>query len=496
MRDSFMQEHGTNRPSDLIIFGGTGDLAMRMLFPSLYFLDSDGHLADDVRIIGAARSDLDRDGFLKTVHERLKSHIAADYYDEAQWQRFAKRIDYCPVDAVEGTGFDALAKAVRLDEGGELVCYFSTAPRFYGDICTHLEANGLAGKNTRVVLEKPIGHDLESCRAVNDAVGAVFTEDRIYRIDHYLGKETVQNLLALRFANSLFEPLWNANGIEQVQITISETVGVEGRWSYYNDSGALRDMLQNHMLQLLCLVAMEPPSTLDADAVRDEKLKVLRSLRPITKQENTLKSVAGQYTEGAVGGTAVPGYLDEAQQESRTETFVALRADIDNWRWRGVPFYLRTGKRLPYRYSEIFIQFKGVPHSIFPEESNLTLDSNKLVIRLQPEENIKLCVMNKVPGLGRDGMKLQEVSLDLSMTKEARTRRRRIAYERLLLDVLNANSTLFVRRDETEAAWAWVDGISKGWRDLDLKPKPYSAGTWGPAASVALTERYGHSWHD
>ncbi|WP_281300574.1 MULTISPECIES: glucose-6-phosphate dehydrogenase [unclassified Iodidimonas] len=487
---------GTGRPTDLIIFGGTGDLAMRMLFPSLYFLEADGYLADDARIIGAARGDLSRDAFLDEVHKRLKSHIPKKYYDADVWDRFAQKVDYKSVDATDGSGFEALAAALRIRDGSEAVFYFSTAPRFYGDLCAQLKAHDLAGPQSRVVLEKPIGHDLTSCRAVNDAVGAVFPESRIYRIDHYLGKETVQNLIALRFANSLLEPLWNAQGIEQVQITVSETVGVEGRWSYYNDSGALRDMLQNHLLQLLCLVAMEPPTSLDADAVRDEKLKVLRSLRPIGKHENALKTVCGQYTAGAVDGKAVPGYFEEGEGESTTETFISLRADIDNWRWRGVPFYLRTGKRLPYRYSEIFIQFKDVPHSIFPEDSNLTLQSNKLIIRLQPEETIKLLMMNKVPGLGRDGMKLQEVSLDLSMSDEVRLRRRRIAYERLLLDVMNANSTLFVRRDETEAAWKWVDQIAEGWRELGQKPKPYAAGSWGPSASVALTERYGHSWHD
>ncbi|MFQ5346717.1 MAG: glucose-6-phosphate dehydrogenase [Rhodothalassiaceae bacterium] len=490
------------QPAALVIIGGTGDLAMRMLFPSLYFLDRDGFLCEGLRVIGAARSDLDREAFIETVHTRLRSHIAAAYYDESAWKRFADRLDYVPVDGAAADGFRSLA--VRLGRDGKaptgdeppVVSYLSTAPKLYGPICEHLRAAGLAGPQDRIAVEKPIGHDLASCRALNDGMAAVFPESRIFRVDHYLGKETVQNLIALRFANMLFEPLWNAQGIEQVQITVAETVGVEGRWSYYNESGALRDMVQNHMLQLLCLVAMEPPTSLDADAVRDEKLKVLRSLRPMTLADAVHKTVAGQYGAGAVDGRPVPGYLEEGEGPSDTETFVALRADIDNWRWRGVPFYLRTGKRMPVRLTEIFIQFRGVPHSIFPEDSNPVLPSNRLVIRLQPEENIKLLLMNKVPGIGREGMRLQEVSLDLTLSPEARRRRRRIAYERLLLDILCGNSTLFVRRDEVEAAWAWVDGILESWRALGLKPKPYPAGTWGPAASVALTERFGHSWHE
>ncbi|GAB4576778.1 MAG: glucose-6-phosphate dehydrogenase [Rhodothalassiaceae bacterium] len=492
--ESHMQAK-SDRPVDLVIFGGTGDLAMRMLIPSLYHLDGDGCLAADTRILAAARSELGRDAYLEEAHKRLRAHVPAHYYSPDRWHRLAERIDYVAVDASKPDSFSALKDRMRREKGIDAAYYLSTAPRFFGDICAALAAHGLSGPGSRVGLEKPIGHDLASCRALNEAVGRVFSEDCVFRIDHYLGKETVQNLIALRFANSLFEPMWNATGIAQVQITVAETVGVEGRWSYYNESGALRDMLQNHMLQLLCLVAMEPPTSMDADAVRDEKLKVLRSLRPFSLDDIGQKTVAGQYTAGAVDGRPVPGYAEEGGAESTTETFVALRAEIDNWRWRGVPFYLRTGKRLPYRYSEIFIEWKGVPHSIFGKESTRSLAPNKMIIRLQPEENIKLTLMNKVPGLGREGG-LEEVSLDLAMSAEARNRRRRIAYERLLLDFMNGNSTLFVRRDETEAAWKWVDGISEGWRALGMRPRPYPAGSWGPSASVALTERYGHSWHD
>ncbi len=491
----------STQPGALVIIGGTGDLAMRMLFPSLYFLDGDGFLDPDLRIIGAARSDLDRDAFLAAVETRLRTHVPAEHFDAARWRRFAERVDYVRADGAAADGFAALAEKLgrcgrKAGSTPAVVSYLSTAPKLYGPICRNLKSAGLAGPADRIAIEKPIGHDLVSCRALNECLAAVFPEERVFRVDHYLGKETVQNLLALRFANMLFEPLWNAQGIEQVQITVAETVGVEGRWSYYNETGALRDMVQNHMLQLLCLVAMEPPTSLDADAVRDEKLKVLRSLRPITVGDAMNKTVPGQYGAGAVEGRPVSGYLEEGEGASDTETFVALRADIDNWRWRGVPFYLRTGKRMAARLTEIFIQFRGVPHSIFPEDSNPVLPSNKLVIRLQPEENIKLLLMNKVPGIGREGMRLKEVSLDLTLSPEVRRRRRRIAYERLLLDVLCGNPTLFVRRDEVEAAWAWIDGIVESWRALGLKPKPYPAGTWGPSASVALTERFGHSWHE
>jgi glucose-6-phosphate 1-dehydrogenase len=346
-----------------------------------------------------------------------------------------------------------------------------------------------------VVVEKPLGHDLASCREINDTLAKTFSEDRTFRIDHYLGKEAVQNLLALRFANTFFEPLWNKLSIDHVQITVAETVGVEGRWGYYNEYGAMRDMVQNHLLQLLCLVAMEPPASLDADSVRNEKVKVLRSLRRINGREIERRTVRGQYTAGVADGHSAPGYLEEgAGKESTTESFVAICAHVDNWRWAGVPFYLRTGKRLPTRSSQIVIQFRDVPHSIFPGQSLL---ANRLTIRLQPEEDISLLLMNKTPDLDGGGMKLKPLGLSLSLSDAFKSQpRRRIAYERLLLEAIHDNPTLFVRRDEAEAAWSWVDGIIHGWERSGLPPTSYAAGSWGPAGAFALIERDGHSWYE
>ncbi|MBK5912069.1 glucose-6-phosphate dehydrogenase [Rhodothalassium salexigens] len=491
-------------PSDLpraccvILFGATGDLARRMLFPALYHLHRDGFLPDDLTVMASARLDLDAAGFRARVSEALHAFLPDDELDPAVEAAFLARVHYTPVDVTDGAAFARLADAVARLAPRETVVFLSTGPALYGSICQHLGAAGLVDGRTRVILEKPIGHDLESCHAVNRQVGAVFREPDIFRVDHYLGKETVQNLLALRFANALFEPLWNGTHIDHVQITVAETVGVEGRASYYDGAGALRDMVQNHMLQLLTLVAMEPPSDLDADAVRNEKVKVLRSLRPLTGDEVAAKTVRGQYAAGAIDGAPVPGYRDEGERQgSDTETFVALRADIDNWRWKGVPFYLRTGKRLPRRYSEIFIQFRAVPHSIFAGHGSDPLLPNQLVIRLQPEETIRLQIMNKIPGLDHDrAMRLRSLPLDLSLSAEFPGQRRRIAYERLLLDAIRHNTTLFVRRDEVEQAWAWVDGILDGWARAGEGPAPYAAGTWGPSAAIALTERDGRTWHD
>ena len=484
------------RPASLlVIFGATGDLAQRMLLPSMYGLYRDGLLPADFRILGTARSELDDDAFRASVAEALDRRVAAGDRDEASVQRFLAAVHYQAAAIDDAAAAQALGARIQSLRSGDVVYHLSTAPRFYAPICALLGAVGLAGPGTRVMLEKPIGHDLASAIAINDGVTRVFDEARVFRVDHYLGKEGVQNLLALRFGNALFEPLWNARHIEQVQITVAETIGVEGRGDYYDHSGASRDMLQNHLLQLLCLTAMEPPAQFDPSAVRDEKLKVLRSLRPITAAEVASHSVAGQYSAGAVEGIAVPGYREELGRGSDTETYIALRAHIDNWRWSGVPFYLRTGKRMPRRCTEIYLQFRAVPHSIF-KGSGARMDPNALIIKLQPEEQIELTLMHKVPGLDRSGLKLSQVTLDLDVHDAFAQTRRRLAYERLYLDAIEGNGTLFVRRDETEAAWQWIDGILDGWRAQGVTPKAYPAGTWGPSSSVALTERHGHSWRE
>jgi glucose-6-phosphate 1-dehydrogenase len=475
----------------IVIIGATGDLAQRMLYPSLYFLDLEGHLPPDFRIIGAARSDLGDVAFIDRVRASVRERAEGGFSDKA-WAAFAKRLSYCVADADKPATFRNLAKAV----GGarEVIFYLSTSPNLYDEISANLRAAELAKPDTRVIVEKPIGRDLTSCAEINDALARTFAEREIFRIDHYLGKETVQNLIALRFANTLFEPLWNRGAIDHVQITVGETIGVDGRFGYYNDYGALRDMVQNHVLQLLCLVAMEPPASLEPDSVRNEKVKVLRSLRPIAGREVERKTVRGQYRAGVADSAAVPGYTDEkGAAASDTETFVALQANIDNWRWAGVPFYLRTGKRLPSKNSQIVIQFRDVPHSIFAGDDMM---ANRLTIRLQPDEEISLTVMNKTPSL--DGMELKPVALNLSLTDAFRVEapRRRIAYERLLLEAIKNNQTLFVRRDEVEAAWTWIDAIEDGWARYGVKPAPYAAGSWGPGGAFALIERNGHSWYD
>ncbi|GAB2627930.1 glucose-6-phosphate dehydrogenase [Novilysobacter erysipheiresistens] len=478
----------------LTIFGATGDLAQRMLLPSLLALEGEGLLPPALRILGTARSALDADGFRALVAEAIARHVPATERNDATLATLLQRLHYQPASLDDADSLRALCDTITGLRDGDVVYHLSTAPRWYAPICEALGAHGLGGAGTRVMLEKPLGHDLASAIAINDGVARVFDEERVFRVDHYLGKEGVQNLLALRFGNALFEPLWNARHIEQVQITVAETVGVEGRGDYYDASGALRDMLQNHLLQLLCLVAIEPPSQFEPTAVRNEKIKVLRSLRAIGREQVATETVIGQYGAGAVGGVAVPGYRDELQRPSDTETFVALRAHIDNWRWKGVPFYLRTGKRLPQRCTEIYLQFRSVPHSIF-DHGGAPLQPNALLIRLQPEERIELRMMHKTPGLDRAGLQLSQVALDLD-TQEQFAHRRRLAYERLYLDAIEGNGTLFVRRDETEAAWQWVDAIHHGWRANGMVPKPYPAGTWGPGSAVTLTDRHGHAWRE
>lgn len=479
-----------NRNSTLLLFGATGDLARRMLLPSLYALFADNLIADDLRIFGTARSELNDDEYRDMARAALNEFLPDDRIAEGKIEAFLEHIHYQALDASTIEGFSDLAAKIG-DISGGLSIFLSTAPFLFEPTILGLKSAGLAGDNVRIGLEKPLGNDLESSKVINDAVNAVFCEDQTFRIDHYLGKETVQNLMALRFANMLFEPLWNAQAIDHVQITISETVGLEGRAGFYDDTGALRDMVQNHMLQLLALIAMEPPANLDAAAIRDEKVKVLRSLRPVPEHD----IVIGQYGAGAVSEKLVKSYADDLDGVSSTETFVAIKTYVDNWRWQGVPFYLRTGKRLAERRSEIVIQFKEVPHNIF-KDRGAKLESNTLIIRLQPEEYVRLLVMSKEPGLDRGNMILREVPLDLSLTQAFAGARRRIAYERLLLDLIDGDQTLFVRRDEVEAQWKWIDAIRDTIRKSGNEPKTYNSGGWGPSNAVALTEREGVTWHE
>jgi glucose-6-phosphate 1-dehydrogenase len=481
-------------PFDLVVFGATGDLAYRKLMPALYHRHRDGQIPPVARIIGASRRPMSDEAYQKLTEAALEKFVPADEREPELVASFLERISYVAIDATaEEAGWPELVKV--LEEGKDRIraFYLAVAPDLFGLICEGIGAHGLVTPQTRVIIEKPIGKSLASANALNDSIGKVFSENQIYRIDHYLGKETVQNLMALRFANALFEPIWNANHIDNVQITVAESLGVEGRAGYYDTAGALRDMVQNHILQLLCLVAMEPPGRFDADALRDEKLKVLRALKPIVDGEVDNVTVRGQYKAGASAGGPVPGYLEElGRDDSTTETFVAIKAEIENWRWAGVPFYIRTGKRLPTRLSEIVVNFKAIPHSIFGDSAG-HLASNQLIMRLQPDEGVRLWLMIKDPGPG--GMRLRHVPLDMSFAETFKVRSPE-AYERLIMDVIRGNATLFMRRDEVEAAWQWIDPILEGWTNSREAPKTYTAGTWGPSSSIALVERDGRTWHE
>jgi len=481
-------EHDTGLPLDMIIFGGMGDLAMRKLLPALYMAYLHGNLPASTKILSTGRQDLDRSAYLAHVEQHSRSFIASANFAEQTWGNFLQLLEYVRLDVQAAPDFSALAQASRA--GAQRVFYLSTAPSLFIGICDKLSAAGLVDANARVVLEKPLGRDLASAVDINAAVGAHFAESQIYRIDHYLGKETVQNLMVLRFGNSILEPLWRAPNISSVQITVAEEVGVGSRAGFYDGTGAMRDMVQNHLLQLLCIVAMEPPTSLTPDAVRDEKLKVLRSLRRFTLADIARDTVRGQYTRGVSGNQEVPGYLEEQNvpADSGTETFVALRARIDTWRWSKVPFYLRTGKRMQRRSSKIVVEFANPPFPLFPETPGGV--ANRLVIELQPEEAIKLQIMAKQPG---SGMQMQQVELNLDL-HSAFQQRRAEAYERLLIDVVRGRLTHFMRRDELEAAWEWADPIINGWGVLNEKPSSYAAGSWGPAEAFALLARDGFSW--
>ncbi|QOY92713.1 glucose-6-phosphate dehydrogenase [Massilia sp. UMI-21] len=478
----------TGLPLDMIIFGGMGDLAMRKLLPALYMAYLHGNLPPQTRIISTGRQEYDREAYLAHVEANSRSFIASNNFNDKTWDGFLQLLEYVRLDVQAAPSFDALARAAH--PGAQRVFYLSTAPALFTTICAKLAEAGLVDARARVVLEKPLGNDLASAIEINEAVGKHFAESQIYRIDHYLGKETVQNLMVLRFGNSILEPLWRAPNISSVQITVAEEVGVGSRAGFYDSTGAMRDMVQNHLLQLLCIVAMEPPTSLSPDAVRDEKLKVIRSLRRFGLADIARDTVRGQYSHGVSGNQEVKGYLEEKNvpPDSKTETFVAIRAHIDTWRWSKVPFYLRTGKRMARRSSKIVVEFANPPFPLFPEMPGGV--ANRLVIELQPEEAIKLQIMAKQPG---SGMQMQQVALNLDL-QSAFQQRRAEAYERLLIDVVRGRLTHFMRRDELEAAWEWADPIIAGWSTLGEKPHSYAAGSWGPAEAFALLARDGFAW--
>jgi len=464
-------------PFDFILFGGSGDLSLRKLLPSLYFRHCANQLTDDGRIICIARTDTDTDGFRAVLEADSKGHIEAEHLDEGSWQSFLQRVHYLRMDVTDQSAYDSLSAMLEGRENHVRVFYLSVAPSLFTRITEGVHAAGLITPFSRVALEKPLGRDQASADAINDQLATVFDESQIFRIDHYLGKETVQNLMALRFGNALFEPLWRNERISDVQITIAESLGVEGRGRFYDQTGALRDMVQNHLLQLLVILTMEPPVSVDPDAVRDEKIKVLRSLKPLRGKEVVENTVRGQYKAGAYAEGKVPGYLEneDIPNNSSTETFVAMKAEIGSWRWEGVPFYLRTGKRMEQKQTEIVVNFKKVPHSIFETADGFS-EPNQLIIRLQPEER-------------------QPVHLNLDFN-DVFQKRRMIAYERLLVDILRGNPVLFMRRDEVSTAWAWIDPILQAWQQFQYAPKQYTAGSWGPSAASALISRDGFKWYE
>jgi glucose-6-phosphate 1-dehydrogenase len=470
---------------DLVIFGGTGDLARRKILPGLYRRFVVGQITGEARIIGAARAELDDQGFRTLAAAAIAEHVAPDKRQGDAVARFLTHLSYVPIDARGEAGWAELK--ARMRPGIVQAFYFSVAPSLFGDLAERLHTHAIATPEARIVVEKPFGRDLATARDLNATLAAHFSESQIYRIDHYLGKETVQNLMAVRFANILFEPLWNARHVDHVQITVAETVGVGGRGAYYDKSGAMRDMVQNHMMQLLCLIAMEAPSRFDPDAVRDEKLKVIHALEPVRADD----IVRGQYR----GAKGEPSYADDAENPvSTTESYVALKVNIANWRWKGTPFYLRTGKKLRARASEIAVVFKEVPHSIFGDSE--AWHENVLAIRLQPNEGMTLSVMIKEPGPG--GMRLTEVPLDMSFAEALGAEGADIpdAYERLIMDVIRGNQTLFMRGDEVEAAWAWTDPVIAGWEARGDRPKPYDPGSSGPEDSLMLLHRDGRRWRE
>lgn len=479
---------------NIVIVGGEGDLAFRKLYPALFSLHKENLLADCTKVVGFGRGKFEQDAFIARMREWTEASDYISAVDDATWQTFTERVIKFTGDA---TNADDLVRLKEELGDEDIVFYLSTPPSIFAPICEAMNQAGVVNDQTRLVVEKPLGESLESFNEINNTLFRTYKESQIYRIDHYLGKETVQNLLALRFANIFFDPLWNRNYIDHVQITVAESVGAGGRWNYYNQSGALRDMVQNHLLQLVCLVAMEFPARNQANDIRDEKLKVIHSLKAINAANVQSHTVRGQYGEGSIEQEIVPGYMQEADAQtssSNTETFVAIKAEIENNRWAGVPFYLRTGKRMAYRYSEIVIQFKPVVFKFIDVDPN-AINNNQLVIRLQPNEGIQMNMMNKVPGL-TENFSLQNVGLNLSFEEAFEEHRSPSAYERLLLDVTRGDQTLFMRSDELRGAWAWVDGIIEGWQQTNQAPQKYRAGASGPDDALGLIIKDGRKWLD
>jgi glucose-6-phosphate 1-dehydrogenase len=489
-----MKDKKTYKPCDLVIFGALGDLSRRKLLISLYRLENANLIEPDTRIIGIDRHEGNGAEFIETARKSLQE-FSSETIQDGVWARFSARLSYVKIDLTQLDEYQILNK-VTDNKARVLVNYFAVSPFLFKNICQGLAQCGVLTQESRMVMEKPIGHDLESSIEINDVVASVFSESQVFRIDHYLGKETVLNLLALRFANSIFTTNWNHNTIDHIQITVAEEVGIEGRWDYFDKTGQLRDMVQNHLLQILTFIAMEPPADLEAHSIRNEKIKVLKALRPITSQNVDEKTVRGQYTSGYIKGAAVPGYLEEdgANTKSKTETFVAIRVDIDNWRWAGVPFYLRTGKGLMGKRTEIVVYFKQLPHNIF-KDSFRELPPNKLIIHLQPNEGVEIEMLNKIPGID-EHIKLQKTRLDLSFSDAFKKNRIFGGYEKLVLEAMRGNPTLFLSREEIEQAWTWIDSIQDAWKHYNESPKAYPAGTWGPIASVALLARDGRAWEE
>jgi len=479
---------------DLLIFGARGDLSARKLFPALFHLECAELLPEGLRIHALAREDISLEIFLHDIKERVRLYVSDAHWSEDLWDRYARRFLFHRIDFKQEEEYRALAQ--ELDPERAALFYLATPPSLFGAICEHLGESGCLQGDRRLLLEKPIGHDLQSCSEVNDTVGRFFPEEAIYRVDHYLGKETVQNLLVLRFGNRFINTQWDQSCVDHVQITVAEPIGIEGRWSYYDGVGQLRDMVQNHLMQLLCLVAMEPPNAMTAEAIREEKVKIVRALRPIDESNVLDHAVRARYTAGWSRGEPVPGYLEEEDcpgGDSATETFVALKAHIDNWRWAGVPFYLRTGKRMPEKLTEIVITYKSLPHNIFAS-ANTEDVPNRLVIRLQPNEGIAMQMVSKLHSL-RNKMALVTQNLDLDFLDSSELDRIPDAYERLLLDAINADQSLFVGREEIEESWRWCDALVAAWKKRGPALQEYQAGSWGPTKGELLIEKDGRSWH-